>query len=237
MKVIILAGGYGTRLGEVTDLIPKPMVEIGGKPIIVHIMELYANYGHTDFYIALGYKADVIKNYFNNITSPWNINMIDTGLDTLTGGRCKIISKSIGNETSFLTYGDGLSDINIDKLLKFHKKNQKLITVSAVHPSARFGELDLDGDRVLAFKEKPQLQRGWINGGFFVVEPGFFNYIDNPNVMLEREPIEKATLDSELYAYKHEGFWQCMDTRRDHELLEILWKDNKAPWAKISPKK
>ena len=235
MKVIILAGGYGTRLGEVTDLIPKPMVEIGGKPIIVHIMELYANYGHTDFYIALGYKAEVIKNYFNNITTPWNINMIDTGLDTLTGGRCKIISKSIGNETSFLTYGDGLSDININELLKFHKKNQKRITVSAVHPSARFGELDLDGDRVLAFKEKPQLQRGWINGGFFVVEPSFFEYIDNPNVMLEREPIEKATSDSELYAYKHEGFWQCMDTRRDHELLESLWRDNKAPWTKILP--
>lgn len=234
MKVIILAGGYGTRLGEVTDLIPKPMVQIGGKPIIVHIMELYAQYGHTDFYIALGYKAEVIKKYFNNINTPWNINMIDTGLDTLTGGRCKIISESIGDETSFLTYGDGLADINIDELLKFHKKNQKLITVSAVHPSARFGELDLDGDRVLAFKEKPQLQRGWINGGFFVVEPDFFNYIDNPNVMLEREPIEKATLDSQLYAYKHEGFWQCMDTRRDHELLEKLWNDNKAPWKRSS---
>ena len=234
MKVIILAGGYGTRLGEVTDLIPKPMVQIGGKPIIVHIMELYAQYGHTDFYIALGYKAEVIKKYFNNINTPWNINMIDTGLDTLTGGRCKIISESIGDETSFLTYGDGLADINIDQLLKFHKKNQKLITVSAVHPSARFGELDLDGDRVLAFKEKPQLQRGWINGGFFVVEPGFFNYIDNPNVMLEREPIEKATSDAQLYAYKHEGFWQCMDTRRDHELLEKLWNDNKAPWKPSS---
>jgi glucose-1-phosphate cytidylyltransferase len=237
MKVIILAGGYGTRLGEVTDLIPKPMVQIGGKPIIVHIMELYAQYGHTDFYIALGYKAEVIKKYFNNINTPWNINMIDTGLDTLTGGRCKIISESIGDETSFLTYGDGLADINIDQLLKFHKKNQKLITVSAVHPSARFGELDLDGDRVLAFKEKPQLQRGWINGGFFVVEPDFFNYIDNPNVMLEREPIEKATLDSQLYAYKHEGFWQCMDTRRDHELLEKLWNDNKAPWKPSSTAK
>ena len=234
MKVIILAGGYGTRLGEVTNLIPKPMVQIGGKPIIVHIMELYAQYGHTDFYIALGYKAEVIKKYFNNINTPWNINMIDTGLDTLTGGRCKIISESIGDETSFLTYGDGLSDINIDELLKFHKKNQKLITVSAVHPSARFGELDLDGDRVLAFNEKPQLQRGWINGGFFVVEPGFFDYIDNPNVMLEREPIEKATSDAQLYAYKHEGFWQCMDTRRDHELLEKLWNDNKAPWKPSS---
>ena len=201
MKVIILAGGYGTRLGEVTDLIPKPMVKIGDKPIIVHIMELYARYGHTDFYIALGYKANVIKNYFNNINLPWNINMIDTGLDTLTGGRCKIISKSIGNETTFLTYGDGLSDVNIDDLLKFHK-------------------------------EKPQLQKGWINGGFFVVEPRFFDYINNTEVMLEREPIEKATIDSELYAFKHEGFWQCMDTRRDHELLEKLWKSNKAPWKK-----
>jgi len=232
MKVIILAGGFGTRLGEVTDLIPKPMVQIGGKPIMIHIMELYAYYGHTDFFIALGYKADIIKNYFNNQNLPWNINMIDTGLDTLTGGRCKIVSKSIGNETCFLTYGDGLSDVNINNLLKFHQKNKKLITVTAVHPSARFGELNLDGDKVLSFKEKPQLQKGWINGGFFVVEPGFFNYIENPNVMLEREPIEKATSDSQLYAYRHEGFWQCMDTRRDHKLLEKLWGNNKAPWKK-----
>ncbi|MBT3549270.1 MAG: glucose-1-phosphate cytidylyltransferase [Gammaproteobacteria bacterium] len=229
MKIIILAGGYGTRLDEMTDTIPKPMVEIGGLPIIVHIMKLYAHYGHNDFYIALGYKADVIKKYFSTFKSDWNINLVDTGLDTMTGGRCKIISKIIGKERCFLTYGDGLSDVNINKLKDFHIRNGNKVTVSAVHPSARFGELDLDGDRVLSFKEKPQLQKGWINGGFFVCEPEFFEYIDE-DTMLEREPIEKATQDLELYAYKHEGFWQCMDTRRDYKLLEKLWSENQAPW-------
>ena len=229
MKTIILAGGYGTRLDEMTDTIPKPMVEIGGLPIIVHIMKLYAYYGHNDFYIALGYKADVIKKYFSTFKSDWNINLVDTGLDTMTGGRCKIISKIIGKERCFLTYGDGLSDVNINKLKDFHICNGNKVTVSAVHPSARFGELDLDGDRVLSFKEKPQLQKGWINGGFFVCEPEFFEYIDE-DTMLEREPLEKATQDQELYAYKHEGFWQCMDTRRDYKLLEKLWSENQAPW-------
>ena len=230
MKVIILAGGFGTRLGEVTDTIPKPMVEIGGKPIIVHIMELYAAYGHTDFLIALGYKAEVIRKYFSENKFNWNISMVDTGLDTMTGGRSKIVSKHVGNETCFLTYGDGLSDINIDKLLKFHKDHKKLATVSAVRPSARFGELDLDGDRVLSFEEKPQLQKGWINGGFFVLEPDFFNYIEGIKIMLEREPLEQASKDSQLFAYRHEGFWQCMDTRRDHELLETLWLEGNPPW-------
>ncbi len=232
MKTILLAGGYGTRLDEMTDTIPKPMVQIGGLPIIVHIMKLYAHYGHKEFYIALGYKAEVIKEYFSTFKSDWDINLVDTGLNTMTGGRCKIISKMIGDERCFLTYGDGLSDVNINKLEEFHELNGNKITVSAVHPSARFGELDLDGDKVLSFKEKPQLQKGWINGGYFVCEPEFFKYIDN-DTMLEREPIEKATRDSELYAYRHEGFWQCMDTRRDHKLLEKLWSDNKAPW-KIS---
>ena len=232
IKTIILAGGYGTRLGDVTDNIPKPMVEIGGIPIIVHLMEHYAYYGHTDFYIALGYKADYIKKYFNNFNSKWNINLIDTGIDTQTGGRCKMVLKKIGNETTFLTYGDGLSDININKLLDFHKSNNKVVTVSAVHPSARFGELHLDGERVVTFQEKPQLQTGWINGGFFVLEPDFINYIPSENVMLERQPLEKATHERELYAYKHEGFWQCMDTRRDHHLLETLWNEDNAPWKK-----
>lgn len=232
MKVIILAGGFGTRLGEVTDAIPKPMVEIGGKPIIVHIMELYAAYGHTDFLIALGYKAEVIRKYFSENEFNWNISMVDTGLDTMTGGRSKIVSNHVGNETCFLTYGDGLSDINIDKLLRFHKGHKKLATVSAVRPSARFGELDLDGDRVLSFEEKPQLQKGWINGGFFVLEPGFFNYIEGIKIMLEREPLEQASKDSQLFAYRHEGFWQCMDTRRDHELLETLWLEGNPPWKK-----
>ena len=230
IKTIILAGGYGARLGDVTDTIPKPMVEIGGIPIIVHIMNHYAHYGHNEFYIALGYKADYIKKYFDNFNSKWDIKLIDTGVDTQTGGRCKIISKEIGNERAFLTYGDGLSDININKLLDFHISNKKIITVSAVHPSARFGELHLEGDRVISFKEKPQLQSGWINGGFFVIEPEFYNFINKQDVMLEREPLEAAAMKSELYAFKHEGFWQCMDTRRDHHLLETLWQSNDAPW-------
>tara|TARA_Y100000816_G_C25962039_1_gene502014 strand:- start:207 stop:908 length:702 start_codon:yes stop_codon:yes gene_type:complete len=232
IKTVILAGGYGTRLGNVTDTIPKPMVEIGGIPIIVHLMNHYAHYGHKDFYIALGYKADYIIEYFNDFNSKWNINLIDTGIDTQTGGRCKQVLKKIGNEKVFLTYGDGLSDIDINKLLKFHNNNKKVITVSAVHPSARFGELQLNGDRVISFKEKPQLQTGWINGGFFVMEPEFINYIEHDSVMLERQPLDKATYEKELYAYKHEGFWQCMDTRRDHHLLETLWNENNAPWKK-----
>jgi len=230
MKTVILAGGLGTRLSEETVSKPKPMVEIGGIPIIVHIMNHYAHYGHNEFYIALGYKADYIKKYFDNFNSKWDIKLIDTGVDTQTGGRCKIISKEIGNERAFLTYGDGLSDININKLLDFHISNKKIITVSAVHPSARFGELHLEGDRVISFKEKPQLQSGWINGGFFVIEPEFYNFINKQDVMLEREPLEEAAMKSELYAFKHEGFWQCMDTRRDHHLLETLWQSNDAPW-------
>ena len=232
MKVIILAGGFGTRLDEVTDSIPKPMVMIGSKPIIVHIMEIYASYGHTDFYLALGYKAEIIRKYFEDNKFNWNITMVDTGLKTMTGGRSKIMSKYIGNETCFLTYGDGLSNIDINQLLSFHKENQKLATVSAVHPSARFGELDLNGNKVISFKEKPQLQKGWINGGFFVLEPKFFDYIDDDQTMLEREPLEKASQESQLFAYKHKGFWQCMDTRRDHQFLENLWMKGKPPWKR-----
>lgn len=232
MKVIILAGGFGTRLDEVTDSIPKPMVMIGSKPIIVHIMEIYASYGHTDFYLALGYKAEIIRKYFEDNKFNWNITMVDTGLKTMTGGRSKIMSKYVGNETCFLTYGDGLSNIDINQLLSFHKENQKLATVSAVHPSARFGELDLNGNKVISFKEKPQLQKGWINGGFFVLEPKFFDYIDDDQTMLEREPLEKASQESQLFAYKHKGFWQCMDTRRDHQFLENLWMKGKPPWKR-----
>ena len=230
MKVVILAGGLGTRLGEVTEKIPKPMVELDGKPIIWHIMNLFSEYGHKDFYIATGYKSEVIEKYFADNPSDWNVNAIDTGLNTMTGGRAKLISKYIGNEPCFLTYGDGLSNINIDKLLNFHKKNKKIATISAVRPTARFGELYLEGNMVLSFKEKPQLQDGWINGGFFVLEPEFFNYIDGDEIFLEREPIEKIAEERQLVAYKHEGFWQCMDTRRDWELLKSLLEEGIPPW-------
>ncbi len=232
MKVIILAGGFGTRLGEVTEKIPKPMVTLSGKPIIWHIMDLFASYGHKDFYIATGYKEEIISKYFVDNPTDWNVNTINTGLNTMTGGRAKLISKHIGDEPCFLTYGDGLSNINIDKLLDFHIKNNKIATISAVRPTARFGELYLDGDVVLSFKEKPQLQKGWINGGFFVLEPKFFSYIEDHQTMLEREPIEKITEEKEMVAYKHEGFWQCMDTRRDWELLQSLSEEETPPWKK-----
>ncbi|MEO8172304.1 MAG: glucose-1-phosphate cytidylyltransferase [Sediminibacterium sp.] len=252
MKVIILAGGFGTRLSEYTDVTPKPMVPIGGKPIIWHIMQTYAKYGHTDFYAALGYKAHVVKEYFMNyrtlntdfsvnlatgeITAhhldsmDWRVTLIDTGKDTMTGGRAKRMKKFIGNETCMLTYGDGVADIDIDALLAFHKGHGKLITMSAVRPAARFGELEFDGPVVTSFQEKPQLHDGWINGGFFVIEPGFFDLIDGDSTMLEREPLEKAVKAGELMAYRHDGFWHCMDTKRDHDLLESLWAGGNAPW-------
>ena len=232
MKVIILAGGFGTRLGEVTEKIPKPMVTLSGKPIIWHIMDLFASYGHKDFYIATGYKEEVIRKYFIDNPTNWNVNTVNTGLDTMTGGRAKLVSEHIGNEPCFLTYGDGLSNINIEKLLDFHRKNNKIATISAVRPTARFGELYLDGNIVLSFKEKPQLQKGWINGGFFVLEPKFFTYIENDQIMLEREPIEKVTEEKQMVAYKHEGFWQCMDTRRDWELLQSFSEEKIPPWKK-----
>ena len=232
MRVIILAGGFGTRLGEVTDLIPKPMVSVGGKPIIIHLMEHFASYGHTQFHIALGYKANVIEKYFNEHSFEWSINLHDTGLHTATGGRAKQISSSLNGEKCFLTYGDGLSNVDLSQLEIFHNNHGGLATVTAVHPAARFGELDLDGDRVLSFEEKPQLQTGWINGGFFLLENDFFKYISDDSIMLEREPLESATKDKNLFAYKHDGFWHCMDTRRDHNLLEELFKQGNPPWQK-----
>ena len=252
MKVIILAGGYGTRLGEYTSLIPKPMVNIGGKPILWHIMESYASYGHKDFYVALGYKSEVIKDYFLNYRAlnsdftvdlesgnvnahqvnsvDWKVTLVNTGIDSMTGGRVKRIKPFINNDTCLLTYGDGVSDIDLDALIKFHKSHGKMVTVSAVRPTARFGELDINGDTVISFQEKPQMHGGWINGGYFVIDPEFFDLIDGDNTLLEREPLERATKMGQLMAYRHDGFWHCMDTKRDHDLLEALWVKG-APWA------
>lgn len=251
MKVIILAGGYGTRIAEYTDVIPKPMISIGGKPLIWHIMQIYSKYGHKDFYVALGYKAEVIKKYFLNYRSinddfsldlsdgkviyheknnnDWRLSLIHTGNNSMTGGRIKRLKDFIGNETCMMTYGDGLANINLDNLLQFHKKHGKLVTVSAVRPPARFGEMEIVENEVKSFKEKPQLQEGWINGGFFIFEPKFFEYIDGDHTSLEKEPLEKIASMGELMAYKHDGFWQCMDTKRDLDLLRKLWKEG-PPW-------
>jgi len=251
MKVILLAGGFGTRLAEYTDVIPKPMVPVGGKPILWHIMQSYSRYGHKDFIVALGYKGEAIKEYFLNSRSlncdftinlktgilqphqqneiDWKVTLIDTGPNTMTGGRLKRLKNYIGNETFMLTYGDGVADIDLGQLSDFHKSHGKLVTMSAVRPAARFGELEFDGDSISSFVEKPQLHDGWINGGFFLMEPEFLDLIDGDDIMLEREPLTRAAEAGELMAYKHQGFWHCMDTKRDHELLESLWKKG-APW-------
>jgi len=252
MKVIILAGGLGTRLSEYTESIPKPMVLIGGKPILWHIMQRYAHYGHKDFYIALGYKAEIIKEYFltfsqtnsdfsldissgrveifNTDGMDWKVTLVDTGQDSMTGGRIKRMQPYIGDEPFMLTYGDGVADIDMNVLVDFHKNHGKMVTVTAVHPVARFGELEMDGNCVKSFKEKPQLTRGWINGGYFVFQPEFFDLIQNDATILERDPLENSAKKNELMAYKHDGFWQCMDTKRDKDLLEDLWQKKKAPW-------
>ena len=252
MNVILLAGGFGSRLNEFTEVIPKPMVRVGGKPILWHIMQTYANYGHKDFYVALGYKAEVIKEYFLNyralnadfkvdLTSgkitphqvddvDWRITLVNTGENTMTGGRAKRMQNFLPNETFMLTYGDGVANIDIKSLLNFHKSHGKMVTMTAVRPAARFGELELEGDQVVSFEEKPQMHNGWINGGYFVIEPSFFDLISGDSTLLEREPLEQAAKLGELMAYRHEGFWQCMDTKRDHELLESLWLKG-APWA------
>tara|TARA_B100000029_G_scaffold505792_1_gene587160 strand:- start:1357 stop:2052 length:696 start_codon:yes stop_codon:yes gene_type:complete len=228
MKVVLLAGGFGTRLSEYTNVLPKPMVHVGGKPILLHIMKLYAKYGFKDFYIALGYKGKVIKNFFKKKKfSNWNINLIDTGVSTMTGGRLKRLKKYIGKETFMMTYGDGLSNVNLNKLLKFHKKNKKLVTLTAVRPPARFGALKLKNQYVSYFKEKSKLDEGWINGGFFVIEPEFLKYIKNDNTFLEREPLEIVTKKKQLAAFRHEGFWQCMDTKRDKDKLNQIFKSKK----------
>ena len=252
MKVVILAGGFGTRLSEYTDSIPKPMVTIGGKPILWHIMKTYAKYGYTDFHLALGYKAELIKDYFLNYRSlnsdftidlengnltahqkddvTWKVTLVDTGLHSMTGGRVKRMQDFIGNETFLLTYGDGVANIDIEALVNFHKSHGKMVTVSAVHPGARFGELDIDGDTVTSFMEKPQITQGWINGGYFVIQPEFFDLIQGDDTILEHGPLEKVAQIGELKTYKHDGFWQCMDTKRDRDSLEELWQTNNAPW-------
>ena len=242
-------------MSEYTELVPKPMVEIGHKPMLWHIMRLYSHFGHKDFCVALGYKAEIIKKYFsdyhlnnvdfsinlssgktetlNQFSENWNINLIDTGLNTMTGGRLKRLKEYIDpNQPFLMTYGDGVSNIDINKLIEFHKSHQKLVTVTAVRPPARFGELDITNGKVNSFIEKPQLNQGWINGGFFVIEPKFLEYIEGDEIMFEREPLEKATEEGELMAFEHEGFWQCMDTKRDHQFLEKLWSNDKAPWKK-----
>ncbi len=223
-KVVILAGGFGTRISDYTKTIPKPMIKINNKPILVHIMEHYSRYGYKNFYIALGYKGSVIKNYFKRNKFDWNIKLIDTGLNTMTGGRLKRMKKILGNETFFLTYGDGISNVNIKKLKKFHKSKNKMVTLTAVRPPARFGALKLKGNKVQYFKEKSKMDEGWINGGFFVIKPEFLKYIKNDKTFLEREPLEKVTRIKQLVAYKHKGFWQCMDTKRDKDKLEKIFK-------------
>ena len=227
MKVILLAGGFGTRLPEYTKTIPKPMINIAGKPMLLHIMKLYAKYGFKDFYIALGYKGEIIKKFFNKKFFDWNINFVETGKNTMTGGRLKRLKKYIGKETFMMTYGDGLSNINLKKLLKFHKKNKKLVTLTAVRPPARFGALKLKGRYVNYFKEKSRLDEGWINGGFFVMEPEFLKLIKNDNTYLEREPLEKVTKKRQLVAFRYEGFWQCLDTKRDKDKLNKILNSKK----------
>jgi len=227
MKVILLAGGFGTRLSEHTKTIPKPMINVAGKPMLLHIMKLYAKYGYKDFYIALGYKGEIIKKFFNKKFFDWNIHLIETGENTMTGGRLKRLKKYIGKETFMMTYGDGLSNVNLKKLLKFHKKNKKLATLTAVRPPARFGALKLNGQYVSYFKEKSKLDEGWINGGFFVMEPEFLKFIKNDNTYLEREPLEAATKKGQLIAFRHEGFWQCMDTKRDMDRLNKILNSKK----------
>lgn len=224
MKVVILAGGLGTRLSEYTKTIPKPMIKVKGKPLIYHIMKTYAKYGFKDFYIALGYKGYEIKNFFKKNSFNWNINLIDTGRKTMTGGRLKRLTKHLKNETFMMTYGDGLSNVNIKKLINFHKKNKKMVTLTAVRPPARFGALKLKGNSITYFKEKSKIDEGWINGGFFVIEPEFLNYIKNDQTFLEKEPLEKVCKKKTLVAFKHDGFWQCVDTKRDLEKLKETLK-------------
>lgn len=253
MKVVILAGGMGTRLSEETVSIPKPMIEIGGKPILWHIMKIYSSFGYNDFIICLGYKGYMVKEYFshyflhmNDITinmansevethtkfsEPWKVTLVDTGQNTMTGGRLKRVEKYVGQETFMMTYGDGVGNVNIKELVAAHKKNNKLATITAVQPTGRFGALDLhDNNMVRAFYEKPIGDRTWVNGGFFVLEPQVFKYIKDDSTTWEKDPLEKLGQDNQMVAFKHSGFWKPMDTMRDKSELEIMWQSGKAPW-------
>lgn len=252
MKVAILAGGSGTRLAEETQIRPKPMVEIGGYPVLWHIMKHYDHYGFSEFVIALGYKAEFIKDYMTNycrkegnisvdFTSgavkyntckklSWKVDLIETGLTTMTGGRIKRLAPYIGNETFMLTWGDGVSDVDIRELLAFHREHGKLATVTAVRPPARYGHIEFNGNQVSMFSEKPQTMEGWINGAFFVLEPQIFDYIEGDDTQWEKEPLERLASEGQLMAYKHESFWQCMDTLREKHILEQLWQSGNPPW-------
>ena len=255
MKTIILAGGFGTRLSEYTKQIPKPMVEIGGKPILWHIMNHYAGYGFKDFIVALGYKGEVIKDYFlqyyarnndftidlsngsveyiNEHPRDWRVTLVDTGAASQTGGRVLKLKDLIGQEDFMMTYGDAVSDVNIGELVSRYRQSDCLAMVTAVHPTARFGELQIDeDDHVCSFKEKPQVNQGWINGGFFVLSPKVFDYIENDQTPFEAAPLERLAAEGQLSTYRHEGFWQCMDTVRDRELLNKMWDEGRAPWRR-----
>lgn len=253
MKIVILAGGFGTRISEESHLKPKPMIEIGDKPILWHIMKSYSAYGFNEFIICCGYKQYVIKEYFadyylhncdvtfdfsednrmtihNSEAEPWRVTLVDTGLNTMTGGRIKRIQKYIGDASFMVTYGDGVSNVNIDQLLEFHKSHGKIGTMTAVQPEGRFGVLELEGNRVKSFREKDKRDGGWINCGFMIMEPKIFNYIEGDATVFEREPLERLAEEGQLECYKHNGFWQCMDTMRDKEKLEKLWSSSQAPW-------
>ena len=255
MKVVILAGGFGTRISEESHLRPKPMIEIGEKPILWHIMKEYSYYGHNEFIICCGYKQHMIKEYFadyylyngdvtfdfgkenmmtihNNVSEPWKVTLVDTGLNTMTGGRIKRVQKYVGNETFMMTYGDGVADIDINKLIALQKKKGQLATLTAVHVGQRFGVLDIDNDTkdIKAFREKSQADGSRISAGYMVLEPEVFDYIDGDQTVFEKEPLERLVADGQLNAYKHNGFWQCMDTQREKEALEKMWSTGNAPW-------
>jgi glucose-1-phosphate cytidylyltransferase len=255
MKVVILAGGFGTRISEESHLKPKPMIEIGNEPILIHLMKYYASYGFDDFIICLGYKGYVIKEYFNNLhlhhsdlsfdfsdngkkiyfnskTYKWKVTLVDTGLNTMTGGRIKRVQPLINDETFMITYGDGLSDVDLDKLIKFHKQKNKKLTLTAVNPDGRFGLLGIKNDLIYKFHEKPKTEEGWVNGGFIVANRSLFDYISDDSTILERKPLETLAIEGQLSAFKHDGFWQPMDTLRDKQLLEKLLEEQKAPWIK-----